>query len=322
MMITTRWRGSALIAAALAAAWAAPVRAIPDLPIPQDATPLYQSEVADGRYALPVAPWDRGTGLATRIVEGTVITRTWRVRRGLTAQQIVRPLRDALSEAGWRVLLDCNARECGGFDFRFATRVVPAPDMFVDIAAFRFVAMAGPDGAVLSALASADPVHGYLQVIHATDGPATAPPDPAPMALDDPAPDGPVTSASNDPLLADIAEDGQIALPDLVFETGAVSLGDGPIASLDRLAAFLQDNPDLRALLVGHTDAVGSLENNLALSRRRAEAAARYMLDRHGLDPAQIGAEGAGFLAPVASNLVPEGRERNRRVDAIILPRD
>ena len=73
-------------------------------------------------------------------------------------------------------------------------------------------------------------------------------------------------------------------------------------------------------MLVGHTDAVGSLEANTALSRERAQAAAAYLRDRHGLDPARIESAGAGYLAPVASNLDATGRTENRRIEAVLLP--
>lgn len=48
------------------------------------------------------------------------------------------PLRDQLIEAGYDVVLDCDQNTCGGFDFRFGTEVLPAPDMYVNIRAFRF----------------------------------------------------------------------------------------------------------------------------------------------------------------------------------------
>jgi OOP family OmpA-OmpF porin len=113
---------------------------------------------------------------------------------------------------------------------------------------------------------------------------------------------------------------GHAILPGLAFGTGSADLGEGQAASLEELAAFLKANPDARVALVGHTDATGSLEGNTALSRRRAQAAVDYLTGRHGINAARISAEGAGYLAPVASNLTAEGREQNRRVEAVLLP--
>ena len=109
-------------------------------------------------------------------------------------------------------------------------------------------------------------------------------------------------------------------LSDLEFDTGAARLGDRPYASLDELAAFLRAHPEHRVALVGHTDNVGSLEQNVALSRERAASVRARLLERHGIAPERVEAEGMGYLAPIASNLTPEGRETNRRVEAILIP--
>ena len=114
--------------------------------------------------------------------------------------------------------------------------------------------------------------------------------------------------------------DGHAILPDLVFETGADELVNGPYDSLAALAGFLGENPDLMITFVGHTDSIGELDQNIALSRRRAEAVRDRLLDRFEVAPGQVRAEGMGYLAPIASNLDAEGRERNRRVEVILLP--
>ena len=108
-------------------------------------------------------------------------------------------------------------------------------------------------------------------------------------------------------------------LADLEFETGSADLGAGPYASLDDLATWLATNPSARIVLVGHTDAVGSLDANTSLSRRRATSVAERLVARFGTDPAQLQSAGAGYLSPVASNLTPEGRATNRRVEVVLL---
>ena len=73
-------------------------------------------------------------------------------------------------------------------------------------------------------------------------------------------------------------------------------------------------------MLVGHTDTVGSLDANIALSRRRAEAVRARLVEAHGVDGARIDARGVGYLAPAVANDSDEGREANRRVEAVLLP--
>ncbi|MBC7180553.1 MAG: OmpA family protein, partial [Roseovarius sp.] len=85
------------------------------------------------------------------------------------------------------------------------------------------------------------------------------------------------------------------------------------------LAAFLRAAPATRVALVGHTDSTGGLEPNSALSRARAEAVLTRLIEQHGVAPAQVEAHGIGYLAPIAPNTSPEGRERNRRVEVVLL---
>ncbi len=76
--------------------------------------------------------------------------------------------------------------------------------------------------------------------------------------------------------------------------------------------------PCLRAALVGHTDASGSLAANIALSERRAEAVAEVLVSTHGADSNRVAAKGVGFLAPRATNQTEDGRQKNRRVEVIV----
>jgi outer membrane protein OmpA-like peptidoglycan-associated protein len=72
-------------------------------------------------------------------------------------------------------------------------------------------------------------------------------------------------------------------------------------------------------VLVGHTDASGGLAANVALGAKRADAI-RARLVASGVPTAQVSAEGAGYLAPRASNLTDEGRRLNRRVEVVLVP--
>jgi OOP family OmpA-OmpF porin len=85
------------------------------------------------------------------------------------------------------------------------------------------------------------------------------------------------------------------------------------------LAEFLTSSPETRVALVGHSDSIGGLEQNSSLSRARAEAVLNLLVEEHGVAPAQVEAHGIGYLSPIASNTSPEGRERNRRVEVVLL---
>jgi len=81
---------------------------------------------------------------------------------------------------------------------------------------------------------------------------------------------------------------------------------------------FMKKYPTTTAVIEGHTDNVGSAEYNMGLSQRRAEAVVNYLVDVYGIDRSRLSAQGYGLTRPVADNSTDEGRQKNRRVEAII----
>jgi outer membrane protein OmpA-like peptidoglycan-associated protein len=103
----------------------------------------------------------------------------------------------------------------------------------------------------------------------------------------------------------------------VLFATGQSTLL--PIASdrLEQVAEALNDNPQGKIVVEGHTDSTGPLSLNEELSRRRAEAV-RDFLVHHGVASDRIRSVGLGPSRPVADNKSPEGRANNRRVEIVI----
>ena len=75
-----------------------------------------------------------------------------------------------------------------------------------------------------------------------------------------------------------------------------------------------------RVALVGHTDSVGSLDGNITVSRSRAQSVRDALVRGLGVPAAQVDAQGAGYLSPIATNDTEDGRTANRRVEAVLLP--
>ena len=69
--------------------------------------------------------------------------------------------------------------------------------------------------------------------------------------------------------------------------------------------------------VVGHTDNIGGYEVNTVLSKRRAEAVAATLVKDFGVSALRLTANGAAYLAPVASNSTEAGRAKNRRVELV-----
>lgn len=270
-----------------------------------------------GSYALPIAAFD-GSSVPSQQIEGALDQRAFRLdAAGVTTLALFAPLREQVLAAGYEIVFECDARACGGFDFRFQTDVMPEPDMHVDLKDFRFLSARSGDEAV-SILVSRSAGAGYVQITRVTDAPMTATPVETPVTLEDEGTLRAVGAAPASDIAASLDAVGSAVLDDLVFASGAATLADGDYPSLAAVAAWLQAHPDGTIALVGHTDASGSLAANTALSERRAEAVAEVLIDRFAVDPARVAAKGVGFLAPRATNQTEEGRQKNRRVEVIV----
>ncbi len=280
-----------------------------EMTLPSGAAGVSERATALGVYQLPVGS-EASDEVPSQRFEGRILRRTWRLEGGSTVLEILAPMREQLLAQGYEVVFDCAARDCGGFGFRFGIEVVPAPDMMVDISRYHFLSAAKGDQAV-SILVSRAGGTAYVQMI-TVQPPDAATPEVKPAA-EAPAPVRPVE-------LAKVLEvRGHAVLPDLVFESGSTRLREGQYSSLKQLAGFLAANPQYRLLLVGHTDMVGSQQQNAGISERRAQSVRERMIEAYKADGGRIDVAGAGYLAPIASNLIPEGREANRRVEAVLL---
>lgn len=287
--------------------------------LPVGAQVLATRETPLGTYGLPVGVAE-AEGVPQRLLEGRVLRKTWRIQGDSTVLQILAPLREQLQQDGYDILFQCEARQCGGFDFRFGIEVVPAPDMAVSIGNYHFLsAMKG--ARALSLLVSRSGNDAYLQVIE-----VLPPQEPsltvlAPASAQDPA-DTPVEPPAEADLGARLLSDGHVILGGLDFATGAADLQNETYESLEALADFLTENPQYAVVVVGHTDTVGQLQDNIDLSRRRAEAVKAHLVESRGVSEDRIAVEGVGYLAPIGTNLTVEGREANRRVEAVLVPRE
>lgn len=85
---------------------------------------------------------------------------------------------------------------------------------------------------------------------------------------------------------------------------------------LDEAVQMLKEqrNENVTIVSEGHADSIGTEKYNMGLSRRRAEAVRKYLVD-HGIAPNRIRIEAYGESKPVASNKTAEGRAQNRRVE-------
>ena len=107
---------------------------------------------------------------------------------------------------------------------------------------------------------------------------------------------------------------------DINYATNSAEITEGSEHILDELIAFLKENPGMRIRIDGHTDNVGRMEDNMALSNDRAFTVMTY-LQKKGIAGARLSFKGHGPTKPLRSNETPEGRAENRRTEFAILSR-
>ncbi len=121
----------------------------------------------------------------------------------------------------------------------------------------------------------------------------------------------------------DVTSDGEsilVNMPDSVtFAVDSSVISPSFQDTLDEIAQSLINYPDSLIDVYGHTDSTGSDAYNQALSERRAQAVANYLISR-GVSSARLRWQGFGETQPVATNETGEGRARNRRVEIKIVP--
>ena len=111
----------------------------------------------------------------------------------------------------------------------------------------------------------------------------------------------------------------RVELPaDVLFDFDKAEIRADAAEALAKLASIIAAYPSGRVELSGHTDDKGSDAYNQRLSERRAAAVKTWLVDRHALDGSRIATRGEGESRPVADNGTDEGRQRNRRVEALI----
>ena len=107
-----------------------------------------------------------------------------------------------------------------------------------------------------------------------------------------------------------------LTMGNVLFDTNEDTLKPGADEIVSRLSQFLQQHPEVKVRIEGHTDSTGTDSYNESLSQRRSDAVA-MALERRGIPQSQLQSVGRGKSAPVASNDTSAGRQQNRRVEII-----
>ncbi len=107
----------------------------------------------------------------------------------------------------------------------------------------------------------------------------------------------------------------------LLFKTGSSSINEKGKGAIIKLGKILEANTDTEILIEGHTDNVGEDKYNWKLSTQRALSVVYILTKNTKIKPKRISASGRGMHKPVADNTSKAGKQKNRRIEIILIPK-
>lgn len=110
-----------------------------------------------------------------------------------------------------------------------------------------------------------------------------------------------------------------ISMSDILFDVGKATLTQDLKTNLAKIAGILTIYKDANVQVEGHTDNVGGEDYNQKLSEKRAGNVKDFLITPGGIAATRLSSMGFGFSKPIADNATKEGRQKNRRVDLVIM---
>lgn len=252
-------------------------------------------------------PGPDGVPAQSRKVEGKVTRIVYATPAPRSVLEVYKNFEAALGQGGFKILFSCANDGCGsgssgpvqlasagkedwnwhsGQRFLAAERSGPTADVYVTLHVGQWAALDHGTQTVLF-VAETKPIETGLVKVNAA-------------------------AIGNE-----LASQGHASIYGIYFDTAKADVKPASEPQLQQIAQLLKDRADLKLLVVGHTDDVGPLAANTQLSRHRADAVVQALVSRYGVASARLSAQGAGPLAPVATNRTDDGRAKNRRVELV-----
>lgn len=241
-------------------------------------------------------PGGRGADDVKETLEGRVTRLYYKYPEGRSAFEVMRNYRDALVARGMRIDYEVGPQ----------SKVRRRPADMSMFGEWRYMTGSLPyNGGTAYVMIGVDGSAGLRRTyIHVVE---TA-------SMDTGMVGGGVTDAAA--MASGLERDGSVTLGGLHFDTARATLRPESGAALDQAALLMRQQPQLRLLIVGHTDNTGSSSTNQALSQQRAQSVRDALVGR-GIAASRLTAAGAGSSAPVADNATDSGRALNRRVELV-----
>jgi OmpA-OmpF porin, OOP family len=286
-------------------------------------------EVRDARNNLPFAPKQKLD------LEGKVTRLAYVLPAGRSPLEVLRNYQDEIKASSGSVLFECKADECGGdsesgsdhggghsglLEMIFPREAIVSPDFSNGNCAVnshhsdqRFFAarLPGRDGDTQIAVMTytlKDTL--YCRALNDRTIAIV-------VLVETKSREQKMVTVGASEMAQAIGQNGKVALYGIQFDFDKADIKPESKPQLDEIAALLENDANLRLLVVGHTDNQGGMAYNLELSKRRAEAVVAALEQHHTIAAARLMAQGMGSSVPVASNESDAGRTKNRRVELV-----
>lgn len=263
----------------------------------------WTSKVPNNRTDRSGSEWQR--------MEGELWQIRYQVPTGRSSLEVYRNYQLSLKEKGFEPIFECTDAACfvGDKD----TLPYQLGDLFDhrpgnstaywDHARYTFQKLPEADGALYAMIIvgqKEDTAVAYVQVVKTKE-----------MET------GKIVVKTADEMMEALKRDGRVSLYTLSFDTDKATLKPEADPTLIEINKLLVKHPELKLLILGHTDNQGSADYNLDLSSRRAASVVSALIDRFAIDTARLKSEGKGLTEPAASNDDEAGRALNRRVELV-----
>lgn len=268
-------------------------------------------------YRLATAPVKKPGGKdknpeSVLALEGKFTQIAYKMPEGRSSLEVFRNYEQAIKSAGFDPIFSCEREACGGRNFSLAVAGDKLYSLFGDQQA---------DQRFLSARlkrAGGDVYASLYVIMHRSGG---GPLKDRALALLEITEAKPMETrmkvVESSALQRDITTQGRVAVHGILFDFDKDTMRADAKPQLDEIAKLLKGQPDLKVLIVGHTDAKGALDYNRDLSHRRARSIAETLAKDHGIVASRMTPLGIGMAAPMATNRTEEGRALNRRVELV-----